>query len=190
MKIATPDTADACGGIDGIISNMAINDNHSNSNSYSNSFSYSRNNNNSLLTTTTTITSWSVWSMKLNGRQWLAASFSLMMILSSMPSSCSAYVIGGQTGQTGTTGTERSSSSVTQQQQQQQAGAVEEEESSSSSPFYLPTDEALRQFQQIVLRGLGLTKLPDLSKVQFSNQQQSDCFKKLSSIRRCTARRP
>jgi len=168
MKIATPDTADACGGIDGMISNMAINDYHSN-----NSNSYTRNNNNSLLTTTTTITSWSVWSMKLNGRQWLAASFSLMMILSSMPSSCSAYVIGGQTGTTGT-GTEGSFSSVTQQQQQQ-AGAVEEEESTSSSPFYLPTDEALRQFQQIVLRGLGLTKVPDLSKVQFSNKQQSDC---------------
>lgn len=31
--------------------------------------------------------------------------------------------------------------------------------------FYFPTDEGLREFQQILLRELGLTKVPDLSKV-------------------------
>lgn len=33
--------------------------------------------------------------------------------------------------------------------------------------FYFPTDEGLREFQQILLRELGLTKVPDLSKVIF-----------------------
>ena len=32
--------------------------------------------------------------------------------------------------------------------------------------FYFPTDEGLREFQQILLRELGLTKVPDLSKVK------------------------
>lgn len=31
--------------------------------------------------------------------------------------------------------------------------------------FYFPTDEGLREFQQILLRELGLSRVPDLSKV-------------------------
>lgn len=31
--------------------------------------------------------------------------------------------------------------------------------------FYFPTEEGLKEFQQILLRELGLTRVPDLSKV-------------------------
>lgn len=52
-------------------------------------------------------------------------------------------------------------------------GPAEDAEATTSSAtdeldidrFYFPTDEGLREFQQILLRELGLTKVPDLSKV-------------------------
>ena len=31
--------------------------------------------------------------------------------------------------------------------------------------FYFPTDQGLAEFRQIILRGLGMTHVPDLSKV-------------------------
>ncbi|KAI9557505.1 hypothetical protein GHT06_017333 [Daphnia sinensis] len=37
--------------------------------------------------------------------------------------------------------------------------------------FYFPTDEGLREFQQILLRELGLTKVPDLSKVNITRDE-------------------
>lgn len=44
-------------------------------------------------------------------------------------------------------------------------GSVESETEVDIDRFYFPTDEGLREFQQILLRELGLTKVPDLSKV-------------------------
>lgn len=45
-------------------------------------------------------------------------------------------------------------------------GSVEPETEVDIDRFYFPTDEGLREFQQILLRELGLTKVPDLSKVK------------------------
>ena len=33
--------------------------------------------------------------------------------------------------------------------------------------FYYPTDEGIKEFQQILLKGLGLSAVPDLSQVVF-----------------------
>ena len=35
--------------------------------------------------------------------------------------------------------------------------------------FYYPTDEGIKDFQQILLRGLGLSAVPDLSKVRIDS---------------------
>lgn len=32
--------------------------------------------------------------------------------------------------------------------------------------FYFPTDQGLEEFRQLILRGLGMTRVPDLSKVR------------------------
>lgn len=42
--------------------------------------------------------------------------------------------------------------------------------------FYFPTDEGLREFQQILLRELGLTKVPDLSKVNLLDSPTTMSF--------------
>ena len=47
--------------------------------------------------------------------------------------------------------------------------------------FYFPTDEGLKEFQQILLRELGLTKVPDLSKVN----RQRILIRIVESSRQC-----
>lgn len=40
-----------------------------------------------------------------------------------------------------------------------------DEHSEEVDKFYFPSDEALREFQQILLRELGLSRVPDVTKV-------------------------
>lgn len=42
---------------------------------------------------------------------------------------------------------------------------AEEAPADDDATFYFPTDEGLAEFRQILLRGLGMDRVPDLSKV-------------------------
>lgn len=53
--------------------------------------------------------------------------------------------------------------------------------------FFFPTDEALREFQQILVRELGLSRIPDVSKVNHLSVRYYSFSRR--GARRCDSRR-
>ena len=54
---------------------------------------------------------------------------------------------------------------LSEQRRQESHASPAEELPALEQQFYYPTEEGIKDFQQILLRGLGLTAVPDLSKV-------------------------